>query len=106
GAKTVALRPVPCAATRVADLQSGQADIVAGLSATQAKALESSGGGARVERADLPGYQYVFFNTKLADTPLKDAKVSQALKYAIDRRSIVEKLLGNYCMLMKTSVGH
>ncbi len=104
-AKTVAFRPVPSAATRVADLQSGQADIVAGLSATQAKALESSGGGARVERADLPGYQYVFFNTKLADTPLKDAKVRQALNYAIDRRSIVENLMGNYTKALTQAVG-
>jgi peptide/nickel transport system substrate-binding protein len=104
-AKTVVFRPVPSAGTRVADLQSGQADIVAGLSATQAKGLESSGGAARVERADLPGYQYVFFNTKLADTPLKDAKVRQALNYAVDRRSIVENLMGNYTKPLTQAVG-
>jgi peptide/nickel transport system substrate-binding protein len=103
--KTVVFRPVPSAGTRVADLQSGQADIVAGLTATQAKGLESSGGTARVERADLPGYQYVFFNTKLADTPLKDAKVRQALNYAVDRRSIVENLMGNYARPLTQAVG-
>ncbi len=104
-AKTVVFRPVPSAGTRLADLQSGQADIVAGLSATQAKGVESAGGAARVERADLPGYQYVFFNTKVADTPLKDARVRQALNYAIDRQSIVENLMGNYSKPLTQAVG-
>jgi peptide/nickel transport system substrate-binding protein len=104
-AHTVVFRPVPSAGTRVADLQSGQADIVAGLSATQAKTLDSSGGRARVERTDVPGYQYVFFNTKLGDTPLKDAKVRQALNYAIDRNSIVENLMGNYAKPLTQPVG-
>jgi peptide/nickel transport system substrate-binding protein len=105
-ATSVVFRPVTSAGTRVADLQSGQAHIVAGLSPTQAKTLEKAGAGPSVQVADLPGYQYVFFNTKVDDaTPLKDARVRQALNLAIDRRAIVENLLGNYVKALKEPVG-
>jgi peptide/nickel transport system substrate-binding protein len=103
---SVVFRPVTSAGTRLADLQSGQAHIVAGLSPTQAKALEKAGAGPTVQVADLPGYQYVFFNTKVDDaSPLKDARVRQALNLAIDRRAIVESLLGNYVKPLKEPVG-
>jgi peptide/nickel transport system substrate-binding protein len=104
-AKTVVFRPVSTSGTRLADLQSGQADIIAGLSATQAKAVESAGGGPRVERTDVPGHQYVFINTKIDGSPLKDRRVRQALNMAIDRRSIIENLMGSYTKPLMQAVG-
>jgi peptide/nickel transport system substrate-binding protein len=103
--KTVVFRPVPRAGTRLADLQSGQADMVVGLTADQAKALQSGSGAARVERADVPGYQYIFFNTRLADTPLKDARVRQALNYAIDRNALVQSLYAGTVQSLTQPVG-
>jgi peptide/nickel transport system substrate-binding protein len=104
--KTVIFRPVPVAGTRLADLQSGQADLVVGLSADQAKILAGlPAGSPRVARTDLPGYQYVFFNTRLPDSPLKDARVRQALNYAVDRNSLIQTLLGGTVQPLTQALG-
>src|SRR5919202_1433599 len=100
--KTVVFRPVPTGGTRLADLQSGQADMVAGLTPDQAKQLAA---GTHLERTDLPGYQYIFFNDRLADTPLKDARVRTALNMAVDRASIIQSLLGATVQPLKAAVG-
>jgi peptide/nickel transport system substrate-binding protein len=104
--KTVVFRPVPVAGTRLADLQSGQADLVVSLSADQTRILQAAGpSGPKVMRADLPGYQYIFFNTKLPESPLKDARVRQALNYAIDRPTLVQNLLGGTVVPLTQAVG-
>jgi peptide/nickel transport system substrate-binding protein len=104
--KTIVFRPVPVAGTRLADLRSGQADIVVGLTPDQAKILQSSAtGGPRVERTDIPGYQYIFFNTRLAETPLKDVRVRQALNYAVDRNTLIQSLLGGTVQPMTQPLG-
>jgi peptide/nickel transport system substrate-binding protein len=104
--QTVVFRPVPVAGTRLADLRSGQADIIVGLTPDQAKILQSApAGGPRVERTDLPGYQYIFFNTRLAETPLKDARVRQALNYAIDRGTLIQTLLGGLVQPLTQPLG-
>jgi peptide/nickel transport system substrate-binding protein len=101
-ARTVTFRPVPSAATRLADLRAGQADIVANLTADQAKQLSSP---QRLEKADVPGYQYVFFNTKLPNTPLQDKRVRQALNLAVDRNAIAQTLLGGHVQPLTQAVG-
>ncbi|HEV7663281.1 MAG TPA: ABC transporter substrate-binding protein [Chloroflexota bacterium] len=104
--KTVVFRPVPVAGTRLADLQSGQSDLVVALTADQTRILAGlPAGSPRVERTDLPGYQYIFFNTKLADSPLKDARVRQALNYAIDRKGLIQSLLGGTVAPMNQALG-
>jgi peptide/nickel transport system substrate-binding protein len=103
--KTVVFRPIPVAGTRLADLKSGQADLVVGLTADQARELSAAPSGPKVQRADLPGYQYFFFNTKLADSPLKDAKVRQALNYAVDRDTLIQSLLGGTVKPLTQPVG-
>jgi peptide/nickel transport system substrate-binding protein len=101
-ARTVVFRPVPSAATRLADLRAGQADIVAYVTADQAKQLSAP---LRLEKADVPGYQYVFFNTKLPDTPLQDKRVRQALNLAVDRKAIADQLLGGFVQPLTQAVG-
>lgn len=103
---TVVFRPVPVAGTRLADLQSGLADLVVGITPDQARVLQTGGQTApRVLRADLPGYQYIFFNERQSESPLKDARVRQALNYAIDRRALTETLLGGTVMPLTQAVG-
>jgi peptide/nickel transport system substrate-binding protein len=104
--RTVVLRPVPSAATRLADLRSGLADLVVGLSPDQARELQNGGPGApRIVRADLPGYQYIFFNTRQAGSPLTDPRVRQALNHAVDRVTIIQTLLGGTVQPLTQAVG-
>ncbi|GAC1317271.1 MAG: ABC transporter substrate-binding protein [Chloroflexota bacterium] len=104
--QTVVFRPVPVAGTRLADVQSGQADLVVGLTPDQTRVLQSAGQtGPRVLRADLPGYQYIFFNERQTSSPLADARVRQALNYAIDRRALTDTLLGGTVMPLTQAVG-
>jgi ABC-type transport system substrate-binding protein len=53
----------------------------------------------------VPGYQYVFFNTKLPNTPLQDKRVRQALNLAVDRNAITTSLLGGFVQPLTQAVG-
>jgi peptide/nickel transport system substrate-binding protein len=89
----VEFRAVPDAATRVADLQAGNADLVVTIDADQAKQVEASGS-AKVLSALTERIGYLKLNPSLA--PLDDAKVRQAIAMAIDKQGIVEGLLGGF----------
>jgi peptide/nickel transport system substrate-binding protein len=86
-------RAVPDAATRLADLQAGNADLVVTIDADQAKQVEGSGS-AKVLSALTERIGYLKLNPTIA--PLDDAKVRQAVSMAIDKQGIVEGLLGGY----------
>lgn len=89
----VEFRAVPDAATRLADLQAGNADLVVTLDADQAKQLEGSGSG-KVLSALTERIAYLKLNPTLP--PLDNPKVRQAVAQAIDKQGIVEGLLGGF----------
>ncbi len=84
----VEFRVVPDQNTRIAQAQTGEADIVAQVPAESIPLLERSG---RVRVAEAPGPRAYFLtlNTR-HDTPLRDVRVRQALNYAIDVDAILE----------------
>ncbi|MBO0142680.1 peptide ABC transporter [Agrobacterium sp. Ap1] len=86
-------RAVPDAATRLADLQAGNADLIVTLDADQAKQLEGSGS-AKVLSALTERIAYLKLNPTIA--PLDKPKVRQAVAMAIDKQGIVEGLLGGF----------
>lgn len=86
-------RAVPDAATRLADLQAGNADLIVTLDADQAKQLEGSGS-AKVLSALTERIAYLKLNPTLA--PLDNPKVRRAVAMAIDKQGIVEGLLGGF----------
>ncbi|MEV4609157.1 peptide ABC transporter [Neorhizobium sp. LMR1-1-1.1] len=86
-------RAVPDAATRLADLQAGNADLIVTLDADQAKQLEGSGS-AKVLSALTERIAYLKLNPTIA--PLDNPKVRQAVAMAIDKQGIVEGLLGGF----------
>lgn len=91
--KTQTWQVVPEAATRMALLRSGEADIVIDPPGTEVEALEADDNYS-VVMVDLPQMFGVFLNQEDADVPeLKDVRVRQALSYAIDRESLVENLV-------------
>lgn len=77
---------------RVAALDSGRADIVFPVSPDIWAGFEKSSTVAPVS-AGMGQYQNLFLGKIDKDTPLKDARVRQAVNYAIDKELIVDSIL-------------
>ena len=96
GAPSVAklrVKTVTDANSLQAELQSGAVDIAPLPSNLPPDTLKALGGQAnlRVDQFDGSNIQYLVFNTQ--SPPLNNAKVRQAIGYAIDREKIVKDLL-------------
>jgi peptide/nickel transport system substrate-binding protein len=89
----VTFRVVPEELSRVAALQTGEADVVAGISPTQGGALEN-GQGVRVERAASTRVMAVQFDSD--EAPGDNQKFREAVAYAIDKDAIIKGLLRGY----------
>lgn len=90
----VVFRAVPNLATRVADLQSGRAQLVTTLAADQANQLKSSTAN-KVLAVPTERVAYLGLNV-LGNTPTKDLKVRQAIAAAINYDSLIKNLVGGY----------
>lgn len=90
----VTFKPVPEQGARITMLQAGDAHIVAGIPPYMVAQLESH---PDIRIATAPGARsyFVGINT-LADSPLKDPKVRQALNYAVDVETIIDTTLEGY----------
>ncbi|MBI3968426.1 MAG: hypothetical protein HY329_22555 [Chloroflexi bacterium] len=97
--REVTLRPIPEVATRVSALLAGEVDIAVDLPPTQLERIERSAN-ARVSAA--PGPFAIGIRLKLnVDSPLKDARVRQALNYAVDKQLIVDKIVLGRAAVLK-----
>jgi peptide/nickel transport system substrate-binding protein len=86
-------RAVPDVPTRVADLRSGRADIVRGLSPDDAEALRREGGG-KVLSVPTERVAYLFVNAEAG--PTKDVRVRRAIAMAVDRDGLIGALQQGY----------
>ena len=84
-------RAVPDAATRVADLQAGTADLVVSLDSDLARQLEASGS---AKTLSSPTERVGFLGINVARAPLDDPEIRKAVAMAIDRDGIVQGILG------------
>jgi peptide/nickel transport system substrate-binding protein len=92
--QNVIFRPVGEATTRIAQLQSGQADIIVNVPANQIEALKT-GENTKIAAVDSVRVIFVAFQTNKGGFT-GDAKFRQALTHAIDADSLVKNvLLGN-----------
>ncbi len=87
-AEEVVYRFVPESATRVADLATGQADIISRIPREQAPGIEGAGGIVIV--ADILATAFVRIATDVA--PFDDPKVRRALNHAVDVQTIAQAL--------------
>lgn len=87
---------IPETATRMAALQTGEADIVTQVSVDQAPLLQRSG----INVMPTPGLRLMMIAITLdgepGSTPLYDVRVRQALNYAVDKQALVDDILDGY----------
>jgi peptide/nickel transport system substrate-binding protein len=89
----VTFRNVSDAATRVANLQAGAADLVVTLDSDLAAQVKSSGKGKALS---VLTERVAYFNVNNQRPPFNDVRARQAVAHAIDKQGIVEGILGGY----------
>jgi peptide/nickel transport system substrate-binding protein len=91
--KRIVVRGIREAGTRLAELQTGRADIVFGVPIELAKTVESN---PQLKLVVQEGVRppYFVFNSK--KPPFEDRRVRQAMNYAVDREGIVKGILQGY----------
>ncbi len=91
--RTVTFRAVPDAATRIADLRTGRADLTRGLTPDDAVAMKSERA-LTVASVATERVAYLFVNA--LNGPTKDKRVRQAIAMAIDRDTLINALQQGY----------
>lgn len=86
------LRIVPELSARMAQLRSGEADIVAGVVGPAIPQVQSDPS-LKVVPAEKGHLVYMIFGGMTSDTPLAKPQVRRAINMAIDRQAIVDHLL-------------
>ncbi|WP_156417883.1 ABC transporter substrate-binding protein [Aureimonas sp. AU4] len=89
----VVFRAVPDVSTRIADLQTGKADLAREVPPDQAATLKD-GTDTQLLSAPTERVGYLYLNAQAG--PTKDVRVRQAIAYAIDRQGLVDALLEGY----------
>ncbi|WP_118134134.1 ABC transporter substrate-binding protein [Oceanicella sp. SM1341] len=87
---TVTFRAVPDAATRLANLQAGAADLVVTLDSDQAMQLENS---ATAKPLIVQTERVGYFALNSTKPPLDDVRMRRAIAEAIDKEGIAEGIL-------------
>ncbi len=89
--KQVVFRVIPEASTRVAALLAGEVDIIQVLPAELIDTLAQTPG---VQVKTAPGTQPKWMEMNVNAPPFDDARVRQALNYAVDKDLIIEAIYG------------
>lgn len=89
--KTIIVRPIPDAQTRLAELLAGNADIVLNISPDDMERVEATEG---VHMATVEGGREIFLGIRCDQAPFGDVRVRQALNYAVNVEAILENLIG------------
>lgn len=91
--RQIVYRPIPEAAARVLALESGDVDVISRIPATDIPRLEAR---SDIAVHKLPGVGAQQFRFNLAKKPFHDARVRQAISYAINRPAIVKNLVASF----------
>jgi len=93
----VIVRPIPESSTRVAAIQTGEVDIVGRLSSEEAQGLLGAPG-VQVISYPVARVYYIAFNnlTTGLGQPTMDARVRQAMNYAVDVDAIIKALFDGH----------
>jgi peptide/nickel transport system substrate-binding protein len=91
--REVTFKAIPETAARVAELRSGGADLITNVPPEQVEPLNAGDTKSQVVQSNF--FMFVAFNA-IGDSPVKDAKVRQALNHAVDVDAIVKNVMGGY----------
>ena len=91
------LRPIADPATRVAELKTGGVQIIQEPSLAQVKELQSD---PTTELKLLKGGRLIIHPFNTTEPPFDDVRVRLAANYAVDRTSILQRVLENYGELL------
>lgn len=101
GVARVTFRIIPDSSTRVAAIQAGEVDIVNRLNVDEAMLLEGASGVNVISYINDRVYYVAFKNIGNGiGTPLEDARVRQALNYAVNRPGIINGIFGGEASLI------
>lgn len=100
--RTLVLRPMPDVNSRVFALQAGEVDIIQEVPADLTTIIEADPN-TRVTAVPSVRVHYIQFRTDTA--PFDDARVRQAINYAVDKERIVNSLLNGYGRVIGQPVG-
>ena len=87
-------RIIPEPSTAVAEFESGNVDLLYVPESESRRWQEPGGPGDRAEVVSVPALRLWYIGINVTRGPLRDARVRQALNYAIDVQSIVNALIG------------
>lgn len=90
---TAVFRAVPDASTRIANLQAGTADLAVTLDSDQAAQLETS---AKAKVLAVLTERVAYLRLNPTKPPFDNAKVRQAVAYAVDKAGLIDGILGGY----------
>lgn len=100
--KTIRVQIVPEVTTRIAQLQTGESDIIHGLLADHLSTIQDIKG-AKIIRSEGSGSsELTFFDMMKTDSPFYDVRVRMALCHAIDRQSIIKNLYRGEAILQNS----
>ncbi|MYL36396.1 ABC transporter substrate-binding protein [Halobacillus litoralis] len=89
----VTFRFIPEASTRLAELQTGEIDVMKRVEISQVDSLKDHPS-LSIQEVGTPTVYSLRFNTE--KEPFDDKRVRQAVNYAIDKDAIIEEILGGY----------
>ena len=92
-ADEIVFRPIPEAAARMIEVESGNVHVAATLPPENAEQLATN---EDVEVIVVPSSFQIFFELNTTAEPFKDVRMRKAVSLAIDREAIVDSLLGGY----------
>ncbi len=102
GIKKAVWRPVPEVSARIAELETGGADIILNISPDQSKTIAASEDG--IQFKGIQGGRRVYLGVRTDHGALGDGRVRRALNYAVDFGTIVKNVLLGHGSRMKSVV--
>jgi len=90
---TAEFHAVPDAATRIADLRSGKADLIVTINADHAKDLKTD---PKVKVLSVLSERVAYLQLNSITGPTTDIRIRKAIAHAIDRQGIIDSLMGGF----------
>ncbi|GKU85078.1 glutathione ABC transporter substrate-binding protein [Niallia sp. NCCP-28] len=88
--------------TRIAMLETGEAQVAEPIPFSEVKRIESSSN-MNLYRSDSMGTEWIGFNTKAK--PLNDVRVRQAISYAVERSTLIDGVFNGIGKPAKSTLG-